>query len=421
MGAITVVALVELLADSVLDTWLVFPLDTIVVTVVMATVMSAGAWLAFRRLDALADSLRRRNEELEASDAAAHELHRVSMSLSTVADLDALLQALVESTRELLDADVALLVLMRPDGTRWLAAWSGPDDAFSPTGDFDGGDFRRFVRPDLVSVHLAAPVQRAGMSIGTLAVGSQTARSYGVVDVESIASLASQAAIAIENDQLSRQLREMAVRIERERIAGEMHDGLAQVLGYVNTKSQAVEELLAAGRLDAARSQMAELSTAARSIYVDVREAILGLSSSVEPEGDLVTAAEAYARRFSEASKLVVTVVASDEAKAIQLEPEVKSQTFRILQEALTNVRKHAAARRVQVSLGVKDEQLRMRVDDDGRGIGKVSDDGDWPRYGLRSMRERAHAMEGELALTRLPHGTRVELLVPLAKAERIA
>ena len=103
-------------------------------------------------------------------------------------------------------------------------------------------------------------------------------RAYGVAAVETLASLASQAAIAIENDRLQRQLRELAVRGERERIAREMHDGLAQVLAYVNTKSQAVEELLAAGRVDGGARPAGGARRPRRApSYVDVREAILGL------------------------------------------------------------------------------------------------------------------------------------------------
>ena len=98
------------------------------------------------------------------------------------------------------------------------------------------------------------------MTVGTLAVGSRAHRSFGVDEVETLASLANQAAIALEHDRLQARLRELAVVAERERIAREMHDGLAQVLGYVNTKSQAVDELLADGRVDEARAQLAELA-----------------------------------------------------------------------------------------------------------------------------------------------------------------
>ena len=121
-------------------------------------------------------------------------------------------------------------------------------------------------------------------------VGSGRARGFEVDEVETLSSLANQAAIAIENARLQARLRELAVDAERERIAREMHDGLAQVLGYVNTKSQAIEELLVAGRTIEARGLLAELAAAARSIYVDVREAILGLRSPVAPGVGLVAA-----------------------------------------------------------------------------------------------------------------------------------
>lgn len=416
--AIVGVALVEMLSDSALDPLLPFPWDTLVVVAVVAVVGTVGAALAFRSIDALASALRERNTELEVSDAATRALHRVSMSLSTLMDLDAMLQAVVDNARALLQADVAVLVLMRADATPRLAASSGEADLLSTTGNLDGSDFRRFVPQELLHVHLAAPVQRGARSVGTLAVGSREPRAYDVSAVETLASLASQAAIAIENDRLQAQLRELAIRAERERIAREMHDGLAQVLGYVNTKSQAVEELLAAGRIDTAREQLAELATAARSVYVDVREAILGLTSPIAPERGLVGAVEEYARRYSAASKLAVVVEASDAAGAARLTPEAQAQAFRILQEALTNVRKHASARRIRVTLDVADQRLRLRVDDDGRGLPKAPDHSGWPHYGLEAMRERARAMGGELDVVPLGPGTRVELRAPLLGAE---
>ena len=110
-------------------------------------------------------------------------------------------------------------------------------------GDGDD-DALRFIDPAHAVGRLAAPLQRGGHTIGLLVVGSGSARTFGVDDVEALSSLANQAAIAIENAHLQERLRELAVIAERERIAREMHDGLAQVLGYVNTKSQAVDEYL---------------------------------------------------------------------------------------------------------------------------------------------------------------------------------
>ena len=421
--ALVVIALVELVSDSILDPVVPFPADTFLVMGVIAAVGLLGVTIAFRSIDRLAAQLRERNAELEASNATTRALHRVSLAVTTLSDLDAILQTIVDSARDLLEGDVALLVLARSDGTLRLAASSGPDTSFDPGGSLPGADFRRFVRDDLTRTHLAAAVRRGGHSIGTLAVGSRSERAYAVDAVETLASLAGQAAIAIERDRLQRELRELAIRAERERIAREMHDGLAQVLGYVNTKSQAVAELLAAGSIDGARLQLAELSAAARSVYVDVREAILGLNSPISPDHDLVDAIESYAVAFSAASKLVTTVAADDAARRLRLAPASEAQVFRIVQEALTNIRKHAAARRALVSVDLGDGDLVVAVEDDGRGLRPDRDTPTgWPTYGLQAMRERAAAMGGTIELdSRTGGGSRLELRVPLASALEVA
>ena len=421
--ALVVIGLVELVSDSILDPIVPFPGDTFLVMAVIAGVGLLGVAIAFRSIDRLAAQLRERNAELEVSSATTRALHRVSLALATLSDLEAILQTIVDSARDLLGADVALLVLTLSDGTLLLAACSGPDQAFDRDGTLPGTDFKRFVHDDVTRTHLAAAVRRGGHSIGTLAVGSRSERAYAVDAVETLASLAGQAALAIERDRLQREIREMAIRAERERIAREMHDGLAQVLGYVNTKSQAVAELLAAGSIDGARAQLAELSTAARSVYVDVREAILGLNSPIPPDHDLVGAIEAYGVRFSAASKLVTTVAANDDARSLRLAPASEAQIFRIVQEALTNIRKHAAARRATVSVDLGGDDLVVAVEDDGRGPWSVDEsDSGWPTYGLQAMRERATALGGTIELEpRTGGGSRLELRVPLASALEVA
>ncbi len=208
--------------------------------------------------------------------------------------------------------------------------------------------------------------------------------------------------------------RAAAVQGERERIAREMHDGLAQVLGYVNTKAQAVEGLLANGHTDEARRQLAELSAAARSVYVDVREAILGLTNPVSANGGLVTALEEYAARFSDASKLAVSVNATAAARELRLAPEAESQIFRIVQEALTNVRKHAAARRVDLAVAVAANELVLTVIDDGVGLAPHAVPADWPHYGMQGMRSRAAAIGATVDWTSVDEGgTRFTLSVP--------
>lgn len=414
--AVAIIGLVELLSDTVLDGLLPFPADTILVMVVVIVTAAVLSTMIFRRIDRLSAAIRQRNSELETRNASARALHGVSVAITALADLDRILQAIVDNARQILAADVALLLLAGPDGALHLAAGSGPEDAIRQAGDRSGADLLEFVPPELCVGRMAAPLQRGGNTIGQLAVGSGTVRTFGVDDVETLSSLANQAAIAIENARLQRELTEFAVRDERVRIARELHDGLAQVLGYVNTKSQAVEELLAKGQIDDARTQLAQLAAAARSLYVDTRETILGLRGPVPTEHGLIEALSDHAARFAEASKLAVVFEASDAARSALPSAEVEAQVFRIVQEALTNVRKHAAARRVTVQVDVVDNNLSIDIADDGRGFdGSSSLAGDWPHYGLIAMRERAATIGGTIDWSSRPgEGTRLRITVPI-------
>ena len=181
---------------------------------------------------------------------------------------------------------MAVLLLEGPDGRLGLRASDGPPGGAGPLAAADlgaddpaaGADaMLAFVDAHLATARLSAPLQRGGSTIGLLASRRRPVRGFDVDEVETLSSLANQATIALEHERLEARLRELAVVDERERIARELHDGIAQVLGYVNTKSQAVDGYLEAGRVEEARVQLAELGPAARAVYVDVRESIVGL------------------------------------------------------------------------------------------------------------------------------------------------
>ncbi|HEX8941413.1 MAG TPA: GAF domain-containing sensor histidine kinase [Candidatus Limnocylindrales bacterium] len=416
-------AVIEALSDSILDPVLPFPRDTLLVVGVVTVVFVLGADRAFRTIDRLTDDLRQRNRDLVARTETLRSLHQVSLAVTAAGDLDAVLQTIVDSAHHLLGTEVALLVLYRADGEPRLRATSGPPDAFRPGGEERGDEITRFLHPEFARVRLATPIRSGDRTAGTLAVGARTPRSFGVDDLETLSSLAAQAAIALENSRLQERLRELAIAAERERIAREMHDGLAQVLGYVNTKSQAVEEFLAAGRVADARQQLDELALAARSVYVDVREAILGLSSPIPPDRGLVGALEEYVARFAEASKLAARVEATSAARHVALGPSAEAQVFRIVQEGLTNIRKHAGAQRVVVGLDVAGGALSMSVEDDGRGFDPdASASLGWPHFGLGAMRERASAIHGRLEWESRPGaGTTLRLRVPLGESDGTA
>ena len=430
---------IEVLSDTVLDEALPFPRDTLLV---MAAVLVFGigfAAVAFNRMDALTGTLRAQNAELAARGASARALHRVSVAIAAMTDVDRVLEAVVTHARELLAADVAVLLLEGPDGrlepraaagamlpadrarsrspepapARVPAAGRTLDSGAEPANPADA--ILAFVDPAKAVVRLSAPLQRGGQTIGLLAIGAAAPRGFDADEVETLASLANQATIALEHARLEARLRELAVVEERERIARELHDGIAQVLGYVNTKSQAIDGFLAGGRVDEARTQVEELGAAARAVYVDVREAILGLRGPIEPGQGLGAAVEAHARRVGEASSFAVDLAIDPATRDLRIGRDAEAQVYRIVQEALTNVRKHAAAQRVRIAMRFVDGALDLRVEDDGRGLGTGAARSGMPHYGLQSMRERAAGIGGRLEIGDRPGGgAAVHLVLPL-------
>ncbi len=436
-----VVAALELLSDTLLDEALPFPWDTVLVTAAVLVIGSVFAVVVSRRIDALTGTLRARNAELEARGASARALYRVSVAIASLSDLDDVLNAIVTHARDLLAADAAVLLLEGADGRLDLGAAAGSPgamrepaaapvataDVLTPESRADpsantADEMLRFVMPTSAVVRLSAPLRRGGETIGLLAIGAAAPRGFDADEVETLAALANQAAIAVEHDRLERRLRELAVVEERERIARELHDGIAQVLGYVNAKSLAIDEYLAVGRVSEARSQVTELGAAARAVYVDVREAILGLRSPIEPGAGLGGAIESHALRVAADSQFALELSIPPEVRDLRLDAETEGQVYRIVQEALTNVRKHAGARVVRVSMAVADGRLTLHIEDDGRGLGAIDTPSGVPHYGLRSMRERAAAIDAQLDIADAPRGgTQVTLEMPLAGHEGLA
>ncbi len=211
--------------------------------------------------------------------------------------------------------------------------------------------------------------------------------------------------------------RRLAILEERDRIAREMHDGLAQVLGYVNTKAQAAREYLRAGQAETAAQQVEELITAAREAYTEARQAIadLRVAGMVAHERGLAELLREHVERFRQQTGLSAELVVAPDWREADLPPTARVQALRIAQEALANVRKHASAQRVQVSLAAEPGGACLRIDDDGQGFALARLlSPDFTRFGLRTMRERAQAVGGALRIESQPgQGTRIIVHLP--------
>jgi len=427
IAAVLLVGTVEALSDTAFDAFLPFPFHTLLVLGVVSVVVGTGAWYAFRRIDRLTNDLQERNAALESRNAVLRAVYDVSLAVSGHADPDQTIVSIVQHARSLLRVDAALLALDGPAGELRLRATSAAPgvlvgDQPAVVGVMERGedDLDCYLQSGY-QIRLSAPVRHGEKRVGMIGLATATGarRRFDVSEVETLSALATQVGLALEAARLQGELQVLAIQRERERIAREMHDGLAQVLAYVNTKSQAIEELLDDGRVDEARRQLAELAAAARSVYVDVREAILSLSTPVPADRGVAAALEEYAALFAESSKLAVPFRASPDAASASLSAAAQAEVFSIAREALTNVRKHARANRVSLNLALEGRELVLRIEDDGVGfeaellaVGPER----WPHFGLAGMRERAESVGGSIVWRSRPgHGAQIELHVPFA------
>jgi signal transduction histidine kinase len=212
------------------------------------------------------------------------------------------------------------------------------------------------------------------------------------------------------------QQRALATLQERDRVARELHDGLGQVLGYAKMQAQAARGLLALQEWTKADEHLAQLVAVAQDAHADVREYILGSRAGDAAELELLPSLEEYLRRFRTTYGIAVNLEVAPELAALAIEPMAGAQLLRILQESLTNVRKHAQARSVRIGLAACDGRAEVVVEDDGRGFdpGQL-EFAEANTFGLRFMRERASEVGGTVEVRPVPgQGTRVVISVPL-------
>ena len=204
-----------------------------------------------------------------------------------------------------------------------------------------------------------------------------------------------------------------AVIEERARLSRELHDGLAQLVAFLLVRLDTVAGLVDSDRRREAAAEIEQLRRVADDLYLDVREAIAGLRSQVTERG-LVPALRDYLDEFEERHGIAVALDAA-EAPA-QVPDLIGMHVFRIVQEALSNVRKHADAHHVWVIIRANDRRLELEIGDDGVGFEPAIGLASTPRsLGLTSMRERAEALGGALRVQSAPGtGTRVLVSVPL-------
>lgn len=202
---------------------------------------------------------------------------------------------------------------------------------------------------------------------------------------------------------------------EREQLARDLHDGLGQVLGYLNIQAQATQSLLANAQTAAAQSNLQQMARTAQETQGDLRNYILGLRAASTAPGTFSEALAGALREFSTQWGIATTFSLPAEAPAPTFAPAVEEQALRIIQEALTNICKHADAQKVEVILSCTDAQAEVAITDDGMGFDAAALSGMAAKhFGLSIMRERAERIGAQLEIRSTPGGgTRVLLAIP--------
>lgn len=250
---------------------------------------------------------------------------------------------------------------------------------------------------------LVVPLVSGVRTIGLIAIEADTTGAYPPPVVQRVRELTAPAALRLEAALLFDEVRSLATSEERQRLAREIHDGVAQELVMVGYGIDNALATLPEGA-ETAGEELRTLRTEVTRVVTELRMSLFELRIDVDRHGGLAAAIADYARTVGAQAGLRVHL-SLDESTA-RLPAATEAELLRIAQEAITNARKHAGAANLWVTCAVDPPAVQVEVSDDGQGIPDPRPDG---RYGLAIMAERAERIRGRLEIRpRVPSGTTV-------------
>jgi signal transduction histidine kinase len=364
-------------------------------------------------------------------------LNEIGNALTSELELEPLLAIIARNLRELVDARLVLIALPDPGGWLRVAASDGEialdestmrlDPQSSKAGRVlergrsEGVDSvvddpevdQQFTRQLGVSSGLYVPLVVQGRSIGVVVAHDKRGGdpNFGADDVRLAEMFASRASTAVDlAERVSRDAVQRVVEAqeqERARLARELHDETGQALTSILLGLKSLEE---AADTDEGRASVTALRELVVATLRDVRGLAVELRPAALDDFGLVPALERLADTFREKTGLNVALEAR--LGDGRLDPTLETTLYRIVQEALTNVLKHAEAQHVSISLVRKDGSISAVVEDDGRGFTPEAP----PReaLGLVGMRERVGLVGGRISIESAPGaGTTLAVEVP--------
>ncbi len=396
--------------------------------------------------------IERREEDVRQSNRQLEALHEAALALTTELDLQTVLQKVVDISRSLLHAKYGALGVADLESkeikqfitsgvTEEERARVGPPPKghgllgvlLSPEGEpLIVNDIKKDPRsvgfppnhPPMQSL-LGVPIKSKGEIFGNLYVadryqispsGEENLLNFSKIDIQLLEKFATQAAIAIENAQLYRKTQELAVLQERERFGMALHDGIMQLVYATGLSLHEAQHQIEKNPGEAQRRVNKSINDLSQ-VLRDLRNYILGLRTGRYQGQSLASSLAQMARELHANTLMNVHYTPPAKVSVLGLTDNQTDELVYIVQEALNNIRKHAYAQNVDLSLKREDNHVVLTIDDDGVGF-DMKNAADKGGNGLRNMGERALQLEAGIRVwSQKGKGTHIQLSVPV-KAE---
>ncbi len=393
------------------------------VLVLIAAVAAYGRHLYWEANEQYSATLEQVSDLTEAN-ALLFNLHRVTQTLPASLDLEETLDSTEARLHGLINFESAAVLLVEETDGSWLVAKrrklklpttmstdqlpeparmairSGETRLFTGLGEHDStqGSFDQSSRAALY-----APLLARGSLVGLLALEHSRPDAFGQRDLDVLKAMSEPVALAIDNARWFRRLRTVGADEERTRIARDLHDRIGQSLAYLAFEVDRIVHRDERG--EALTQELQDLRSDLRDVIGEVRDTLYDLRSDVAAEKDFAATIEEFASRVAERSNLEVKL---DCDRGPRLPILQEREMWRIAQESLINVERHADASQVTVTWTCDGSSAVLAISDNGRGF----PDGHTGRidsYGILGMRERAASVGASLELLSHPgEGTTV-------------
>ena len=369
-------------------------------------------------------------------------LNTISATISQSPHLTAALDATLERLLKLTDADIGSIHLLDPASQDLiLCASRGVTQSFIYTehripmgaclcglavrlGEVVVSDdlskderlSRSACRDERFGSMISLPLRAREKSLGILTLYSRRTHAFSLTDRPLLITISHHIGVAVENSQLSSKTKELALLEERWLIAQELHDSIAQSLAYLNMKTKLLEDRLQSELKAPVLEEFHQIRSVIQDTYQDVRNMLIDFRIQMKEDEGLEPPLRRYCQDFS--ARTGIETEMTVDADLSLIEPSVQTQIFRMIQESLANVRKHARAKKATVAVRSTGSGLEIAVQDNGNGFDlHAVEDSAREHLGLSIMKERAACLGGTVRITTAPgQGTSVRIEIPITR-----